>query len=94
MSRATVRIPAPLRGFTGGAAEVAVEGDTVGDVLRSLSEAHPELKGQILNDDNKVRDFVNVFVGNKNIRSLDALESRVVEDAIIHIVPAVAGGES
>ncbi len=94
MSKATVRIPTPLRAFTGGAAEVAVEGNTVGDILRSLSDAHPELKGQILNDDNEVRAFVNVFVGNKNIRSLDALESPVVEDALIHIVPAVAGGAS
>ncbi len=90
MSRATVRIPAPLRAFTGGAAE----GATVGDLLRSLSEAHPGLKRQILNDENEVRDFVNIFVDDKNIRSLDALASRVAEGAIIHIVPAVAGGES
>ncbi len=94
MSRATVRIPAPLRTFTGGAAEVAAEGATVGDILRSLSEAHPELKRQILNDADEVRDFVNIFVDDKNIRSLDALASPVVEGAIIHIVPAVAGGGS
>ncbi len=94
MSQAKVRIPAPLRAFTGGAAEVTVEGDTVGDIFRSLSEAHPELKRQILNDENEVRSFVNVFVDDKNIRSLDALESPIVEGAIIHIVPAVAGGES
>ncbi|MFQ5526078.1 MAG: ubiquitin-like small modifier protein 1 [Thermoanaerobaculia bacterium] len=94
MSRATVRIPTPLRAFTGGATEVAAEGSTVGDLLRSLSEAHPGLKQQILTEENEVRDFVNIFVDDKNIRSLDALESPVKEGAIIHIVPAVAGGES
>ena len=94
MSRATVRIPAPLRGFTGGAAEISVAGNSVGDILRSLSDAHPELKRQILNDKNEVRNFVNVFVDDKNIRSLDGLESPVAEGAVIHIVPAVAGGAS
>ena len=94
MSRATVRIPAPLRGFTGGAAEISVAGNSVGDIPRSLSDAHPELKRQILNDKNEVRNFVNVFVDDKNIRSLDGLESPVAEGAVIHIVPAVAGGAS
>ncbi len=93
MNKSTVRIPAPLRSFTGGAAEVAVEGDTVGAVLHSLSEAHSELKLQILNDQGEVRDFVNIFVDDKNIRSLDGLESAVAEGATLHIVPAVAGGE-
>lgn len=94
MSQATVRIPAPLRSFTGGAAEVAVEGDTVGEVLRSLSEIHSGLKQQILTDKDGVRDFVNIFVDNKNIRSLAGLESPVTEHAVIYIVPAVAGGGS
>ena len=93
MNRSTVRIPAPLRSFTGGAAEVAVEGDTVAALLRSLTEAHSELKLQILNDQGEVRNFVNIFVDDKNIRSLDGLESTVAEGATIHIVPAVAGGE-
>ena len=93
MNRSTVRIPAPLRSFTGGAAEVAVEGDTVAAVLHSLTEAHSELKPQILDDQSEVRNFVNIFVDDKNIRSLDGLESAVAEGATIHIVPAVAGGE-
>ena len=93
MNRSTVRIPTPLRSFTGGAAEVAVEGDTVGAALHSLTEEHSGLKPQILNDQGEVRDFVNIFVDDKNIRSLDGLESTVAEGTTIHIVPAVAGGE-
>jgi len=94
MSQATIRIPTPLRTFTAGAAEVTVEGDTVAEALHSLTKVHSELKRQILNDKDKLRNFVNIFVGDKNIRSLAGLESPVPEGAIIHIVPAVAGGGS
>ncbi len=92
MSQATVRIPTPLRSFTGGAAEVAVQGGTVREVLRALSAAHDGFGRQILSESGEVRDFVNVFLGDKNIRSLAGLDSTVEEGAVIHIVPAVAGG--
>ncbi len=94
MSQTTIRIPTPLRAFTGGAAEIAVEGATVGEALASLGQAHTELKEQILKSDSEVRDFVNVFLGDTNIRSLSGLASPVGEGAVIHIVPAVAGGRS
>lgn len=92
MSQTTVRIPAPLRSFTAGTAEVTVEGKTVGEVLRSLGETHRGLKGQILTEEGEVREFVNIFLGDRNIRSLRGLESPVAEAAVIHVVPAVAGG--
>ena len=92
MSQARVRIPTPLRSFTGGAAEVAAQGGTVREVLRAVSAVHEGLERQILTESGEVRDFVNVFLGDKNIRSLDGLDSTVEEGALIHIVPAVAGG--
>ncbi len=94
MSQATVRIPAPLRGFTGGAAEVAARGGSVREVLRSVGAAHEGLERQILNESGEVREFVNLFLGDQNIRSLAGLDSPVEEGAVIHIVPAVAGGAS
>ncbi len=92
MSQATVRIPTPLRSFTGGAAEVTAQGGTVREVLRAVSADHEGLERQILSESGEVRDFVNVFLGDKNIRSLGGLDSTVEEGALIHIVPAVAGG--
>ncbi len=92
MSEATVRIPTPLRAFTGGVGEVPVEGGTVGQVLQALSERHEGLAERILGPDGQLRNFVNVYVGDRNVRSLEGLDSPVAAGAVIHIVPAVAGG--
>ncbi|RMH15988.1 MAG: molybdopterin-synthase adenylyltransferase MoeB [Acidobacteria bacterium] len=92
MSQATVRIPAPLRGFTGGAAEVVVEGRTAGEALRDLAARHPGLARRLLDDDGRLRSFVNVFVGDRNVEEIGGLEAPLAEGATIHVVPAVAGG--
>ncbi|HEX9731944.1 MAG TPA: ubiquitin-like small modifier protein 1 [Thermoanaerobaculia bacterium] len=93
MSRATVRIPTPLRTFTGGAGEVPVEAATVGEVLRVLGESHAGLAERILDGEGRLRNFVNVFVNDRNVRVLEGLESAVPDGAVINIVPAVAGGK-
>lgn len=92
MSQATVRIPTPLRSFTGGADEVASRGATVGEVLHALGERHQGLVERIVDGDGKLRNFVNVYLDDKNVRTLEGLDSPVREGAVIHIVPAVAGG--
>ena len=86
MSPSTIRIPTPLRSFTGGADEVRADGETVGEVLNSLFADHEGLDGQL-------RQFVNIFLDGTNVRSLSGLDSPVAEGSIIHIVPAVAGGK-
>lgn len=92
MKQATIRIPTPLRSYTGGAADVAVEGETVGQALEQL-RLHDGLLAQVLDDQGEVRRFVNVYLGDRNIDSLDGLATRLEDDAVIAIVPAVAGGE-
>lgn len=92
MSRVNVRIPAPLRPMVGGAAEVAVEGETVGEVLQALGAAHSGLLDRILDPEGQPRAFVNLYLDDKNVRSLNGIESAVTEGATLHIVPAVAGG--
>jgi molybdopterin converting factor small subunit len=94
MSQVTVRIPAPLRGFTGGAAEVAAEGGTVGEVLQDVGARHDGLLERVMDGDGALRSFVNVYLGDTNVRSLDGLGSKVELGAVIQIVPAVAGGGS
>jgi len=94
MSQATVRIPTPLRGFTGGSGEVPVEGATVGEVLSALADRHAGLAERILDGQGRLRNFVNVFVNDRNVRVLQGLESSVPDGAVINIVPAVAGGRS
>lgn len=92
MNEVKVRIPAPLRRFTGGAGTIATRGQTVRDVLEQIGAAHEGLVTRILDDRGAVRNFVNIFVGDTNIRALQGLDSAVPADGVISIIPAVAGG--
>ncbi len=94
MSKAVIRIPAPLRSYTGGADEIPVDGDTAGEALVNLGEAHAGILEKLLDDKGELRSFVNVYIGERNIRSLVGLKSPVGEGDVLSIVPAVAGGVS
>ena len=88
----TVRIPTALRTLTGGAGEVAVDGSTVGEILKSLEAAHPGMAERLFDDAGALRRFVNVFVADEDIRFLDGVNTDVADGATVSIVPAVAGG--
>ena len=88
----TVRVPTTLRTLTGGASEVAVEGATVGEVLKSLESAHPGFAERLLDDEGGLRRFVNVFVADDDVRFLEGLDTPVPDGETVSIIPAVAGG--
>ena len=88
---AKIRIPTPLRAFTDGAANIDVNGDTVGDALVNLVERHPELREHLFSDD-ELRSFVNVFIGDEDIRFLQGLETEIAADESLRIIPSIAGG--
>jgi proteasome lid subunit RPN8/RPN11 len=92
MSRAVVRIPTPLRGFSRGSDEVAIECATVSEALDALDERCPGILERVLDSERKLRPFVNVFVGPTDVRTLRGLATPVPEGAVLSIVPAVAGG--
>ena len=92
MSEVTIRIPAPLRNFTGGADEVRVQGSTVREALESLGTAHQGLLAQVTDADGNVRRFVNVYLQDRNVAAVGGLDAEVPEGAVISIIPAVAGG--
>ena len=89
---ATVRIPTQLRTLSGGAAEVAVEGSTLAEVLKALDAVHPGFRDRLFDESGKLRRFVNVFVADEDVRFLSGLETPVAEGQMVSIVPAVAGG--
>jgi molybdopterin converting factor small subunit len=89
---ATVRIPTPLRSLTSGNAVVPVAPGPLGAVLRDLDAAHPGLGARVLDDSGALRRFVNVYVGDDDVRFLDGLDTEVGEGVTVSIVPAVAGG--
>ncbi len=88
----SVRIPTILRSYTGGDSEVSAEGATLGDVLDHLDDSFPGIKARILDDQGSIRRFVNVYVGNDDVRFLDALETKTPDGAQVSVIPAVAGG--
>jgi len=93
MSKATIRIPTPLRAFTGGAAAVEVEAATVGQALEILGRRHEGILERILDTSGGVRGFVNVYLGEINVKQLGGLETPLPpQTEEISIIPAVAGG--
>jgi len=89
---ATVRIPTQLRTLTSGAAEVSVDGLTVGEVLAALETAHPGFAARLFDDAGGLRRFVNVFVADEDVRFADGLDTKVEAGQTVSIIPAVAGG--
>jgi len=87
----TIRIPTPLRTLTGGEDQINADGGTVGQVIENLEKRHPGIRDRLL-DEKGVRRFVNIYVGDEDIRFLDGLETKLKEGEEISIVPAIAGG--
>lgn len=90
----TIRIPTPLRAATGGAAEVEVDAHDVRGAIDALVARHPQVGDRLRDDQGRLHRFVNLFVGEDDVRDLQGLDTRVAEDDVIAIVPAVAGGAS
>ena len=89
---ATVRIPTILRTYTEGASEVTAAGATLAEVLDDLDASYAGIKGRILDDQGELRRFVNVYVGNDDVRFLEHLETPTPDGTQISVIPAVAGG--
>jgi cysteine synthase B len=90
---ARVRIPPTLRDSVGGAREVEASGSTLRDLLSDLAERFPSLGRQVLGDDTELAPFVNVYVDNEDVRTLEGLDTPLREDATVILLPAMAGGE-
>jgi len=90
----TVKIPPVLRAQTGGAAELQTPGSTVGEVLRSLAEAHPGTRSQLFADGGDLNRYVNVYLNDEDVRVLDGLDTAVSDSDAVVILPAMAGGAS
>ena len=89
MSR--VRIPPTLRDQVDGAREVEASGTTVRELLADLGERFPALGRQVL-EHGGLAPFVNVYLDNEDVRTLDGLDTPVRESSTVILLPAMAGG--
>lgn len=90
--RIIVRVPAPLRGYAGDAEQLQVQGETVRQALAAVGERHELMIRRVLTRDGELRPYVNLFLGDTDVRALDALDTRVADGDVLSIMPSVAGG--
>jgi adenylyltransferase/sulfurtransferase len=88
----TVFIPTALRQFAGDRAEISVDARTVGEALEKVTGEHAELRRHLYGEQGALRNFVNVYVNDDDIRHGQKLETPVKDGDTISIVPAIAGG--
>lgn len=88
-----MKIPTQLRTLTGGQAELNVEGAAdLRELLSKIGADHPELSERILDDNGEIRRFINIYVGEEDVRFLDGLNTNLENGSLVSILPAVAGG--
>jgi sulfur-carrier protein len=92
MSTVSVRIPTILRSYTDGVSEVKATGGTLGEVIADLEAQFTGIAARVLDDSGKLRRFVNIYVGDEDVRFTDGLDTPTPEGVQISIIPAVAGG--
>ncbi len=87
-----LRIPTPLRTYTNGKSEVNVSGSNISDALKDLTVQYPGLKPHLFNEGGDLRPFVNLFVGENNIKDLQGVNTPIQESEKIMLIPSIAGG--
>jgi adenylyltransferase/sulfurtransferase len=91
-SMTTLRIPTPLRAYTSGKSEVQVSGVKISEALNDLTTQFPAIKPHIFNEGGELRPFVNLFVGESNIKDLQGVETPIKDGDKIMLIPSIAGG--
>jgi molybdopterin synthase sulfur carrier subunit len=90
----TFHIPAPLREFTGGQSEIeiAIAPATLADALSALWILYPGLRDRVATEQGEIREHINIFIGEDDVRFTGGLRSRISAGSGISIVPAISGG--
>lgn len=92
MSKIKVEIPTALRLYTDNNRSIEVDADTVDDALQYLADTFPKLKKHLFDEQDKIRNFVNIYVNDQDIRYMDKEQTAVKDSDTVSIIPSVAGG--
>ncbi|MDR1489523.1 MAG: MoaD/ThiS family protein [Desulfovibrio sp.] len=88
----TILIPTALRAFTGRQSQAQADGKTVGEVLKAFADANPDVRQHLYDENGELRSFVNVYIGDVNIRNAGGLGGPIEDGDTLTLVPAIAGG--
>jgi len=90
----TIHLPAGLREFADGQSTVKIEDSVanLGEALVALWQRYPGIRDRMATEQGRVREHINVFIGDENVRYSGGLMSPVVAGTEITILPAVSGG--
>jgi molybdopterin synthase sulfur carrier subunit len=89
---AILNIPAPFRPYTGGDNEIELQAKNVEEAITELIEEYPDLKIHLMNEDGTLRNFVNLFLNGEDIRYLQGVETQLLDQDKLQIIPSIAGG--
>jgi len=87
-----ITIPTPLRPYSENRDTIEVEGQTIRELLKDMTERYPQLKRHLFSEDGRLRSFINIYVNDEDIRYLDGENTKVSEGDVVSIIPAIAGG--
>jgi len=88
----SIRIPTPLRTYTEGQSEVAVQGGSVAEALSDLVSQYPSLRHHLFNGSDNFRPFVNLFLNEENVRELQGMDTPLQAADRLMLIPSIAGG--
>ena len=88
----TIHIPTPLRAYTEKQSSVNVEAKTVQEAINGLLTTYPALSKHLLDAKGGLRSFINIYLGDEDIRSLDGQETELSPEDELSIIPSIAGG--
>ena len=89
----TIAVPGALRQFAGDSSELQVDAATVGEALNQLTSTYPELRHHLYIDERTLRNFINVYLNDEDIRHLQGFETPAKDNDLVTIVPSIAGGK-
>jgi molybdopterin converting factor small subunit len=90
----TLRIPTPLRPYVEGQSQINVQGANIAEALDDLITQFPALKKHLFTETEELRPFVNLFLGDEDVRHLQGVETPLKEGDKLMIIPSIAGGVS
>ena len=89
---AKILIPTPLRKFAENQATLPVSSSTIGESIFEIADKYPDLRKHLIDDNGSIRNFIRIYLGDEDIKALQGVKTPVEANAVISIIPAIAGG--